>query len=50
MDNGIVYSVIKYLERDGIKVYTPVSGYQKIRKQEFSKRKWYSVLSKSEIM
>lgn len=30
--------------------YTPVSSYQKIRKQEFSKRKWYTVLSKSEIM
>lgn len=29
--------------------YTPVSSYQKIRKQEFSERKWYDVLNKSEI-
>ncbi len=30
--------------------YTPVSGYQKIRKNEFSKRKWYDVLNKDGIM
>ena len=30
--------------------YTPVSGYQKIRKSEFSKRKWYDVLNKDGIM
>ena len=28
--------------------YTPVSSYQKIRKREFSQRKWYDVLSKKE--
>ena len=30
--------------------YVPVSGYQKIRKQEFSKRRWYNVLSKDGII
>lgn len=30
--------------------YTPVSGYQRIRKEEFNKRKWYDVLNKNEIM
>lgn len=30
--------------------YTPVSSYQKIRKQEFNKRKWYDVLTKNEVM
>lgn len=30
--------------------YTPVSSYQKVRKQEFNNRKWYDVLSKGEIM
>ena len=30
--------------------YTPVSGYQKIRKREFSQRRWYDVLSKDGIM
>ena len=30
--------------------YTPVSSYQKIRKNEFNKRRWYNVLNKSEIM
>lgn len=30
--------------------YTPVSGYQKIRKKEFNNRKWYDVLSKDGIM
>lgn len=30
--------------------YTPVSSYQKIRKKEFDKRKWYNVLNKGEIM
>lgn len=30
--------------------YTPVSGYQNIRKQEFSKRRWYDVLSKDGVM
>ena len=30
--------------------YTPVSNYQKIRKAEFNKRKWYNVLNKNEIM
>lgn len=30
--------------------YTPVSNYQKIRKQEFNKRKWYDVLSKDHVM
>ena len=30
--------------------YTAVSSYQKTRKEEFSRRKWYNVLSKGEIM
>nr|DAL08539.1 MAG TPA_asm: anaerobic ribonucleoside triphosphate reductase [Caudoviricetes sp.] len=30
--------------------YTPVSGYQKIRKKEFNKRRWYNVLNKDGIM
>lgn len=30
--------------------YTPVSSYQAIRKQEFNQRKWYDVLTKSEVM
>ena len=30
--------------------YTPVSNYQKIRKREFSQRKWYNVLAKNEVM
>ena len=30
--------------------YTPVSSYQKIRKQEFNHRKWYDVLTKPEVM
>lgn len=30
--------------------YTPVSSYQKIRKREFSQRKWYDVLTKNEVM
>lgn len=30
--------------------YTPVSGYQKIRKKEFNKRRWYDVLNKDGIM
>lgn len=30
--------------------YTPVSGYQKIRKREFNKRRWYNVLNKDGIM
>lgn len=30
--------------------YTPISSYQKIRKQEFNNRKWYNVLSKNEVM
>lgn len=30
--------------------YTPVSSYQKIRKREFSCRKWYEVLTKPEVM
>lgn len=30
--------------------YVPVSGYQKIRKQEFNRRKWYNVLDKDAIM
>ena len=30
--------------------YVPVSSYQKIRKNEFSRRRWYDVLSKPEIM
>lgn len=30
--------------------YTPVSSYQKIRKREFSCRKWYKVLTKPEVM
>lgn len=29
--------------------YTPVSSYQKIRKMEFNKRKWYNVLNKMEM-
>ena len=27
--------------------YTPVSSYQKIRKKEFSKRKWYNILNEN---
>ena len=30
--------------------YTPISSYQKIRKREFSQRKWYDVLTKNEVM
>lgn len=30
--------------------YTPVSGYQKIRKKEFNARKWYDVLNKDNII
>ena len=30
--------------------YTPVSSYQRIRKQEFNKRKWYGVLNTPEVM
>ena len=30
--------------------YTPVSSYQKIRKREFSHRRWYDVLTKPEVM
>lgn len=30
--------------------YTPVSSYQRIRKQEFNRRKWYNVLSNNEVM
>lgn len=30
--------------------YTPVSGYQKIRKEEFNARKWYDVLNKDNII
>lgn len=30
--------------------YTPVSGYQTIRKKEFNKRQWYNVLDKDGIM
>lgn len=30
--------------------YTPVSGYQRIRKREFNQRKWYDVLNKDGIM
>ena len=30
--------------------YTPVSGYQKIRRKEFDKRKWMNVLTKDGIM
>lgn len=30
--------------------YTPVSGYQAIRKKEFNKRRWYNVLDKDGIM
>ena len=30
--------------------YTPVSGYQKIRKKEFNKRRWYDVLNKDGVM
>ncbi len=30
--------------------YTPVSGYQRIRKSEFNQRKWYDVLNKDGIM
>ena len=29
--------------------YTPVSSYQKIRKQEWSERKWYNVLNKESM-
>lgn len=30
--------------------YTPISGYQRIRKSEFNQRKWYDVLNKDGIM
>ena len=30
--------------------YTPVSGYQKIRKKEFNARNWYDVLNKDNII
>lgn len=30
--------------------YTPVSGYQRIRKSEFNQRKWYDVLNKDGVM
>lgn len=40
----------KYLETSGNTVYTPVSSYQRIRKQEFNRRKWYNVLSNNEVM
>lgn len=30
--------------------YTPVSSYQKIRKQEFSKRQWYNVAAKDSTL
>lgn len=30
--------------------YTPVSGYQCIRKKEFNQRKWYNILDKDGIM
>ena len=30
--------------------YTPVSSYQKIRKKEFNRRKWYNVLNHDSIM
>lgn len=30
--------------------YTPVSAYQKIRKREWSARRWYDVLTKPEVM
>lgn len=30
--------------------YVPVSSYQKIRKQEFDKRKWYDITSKESIV
>lgn len=30
--------------------YTPTSSYQKIRKKEFNKRRWYNVLNNTEIM
>lgn len=30
--------------------YTPVGGYQNIRKREFSKRRWYDVLNKDGVM
>ena len=30
--------------------YTPVSGYQNIRKREFNCRKWYDVLSKDKLI
>ena len=40
----------KYSEMSGIKVYTPVSNYQSIRKKEFDKRRWYDVLNKDGII
>ena len=30
--------------------YTPTSSFQKIRKQEFTERKWYNVLNHDAIM
>ena len=41
---------IKYWETSGNKVYTPVSSYQKIRKKEFDKRKWYNAANLQEWM
>lgn len=43
-------SIQKYSETSGIKVYTPVSSYQKIRKNEFDRRRWMNVLSKDGVM
>lgn len=43
-------SLKKYSETSGNTVYTPISSYQEIRKQEFNQRKWYNVLNKNEVV
>lgn len=35
--------MIKYPEKDGIIVYTPIKTYSKERKAEFKMRKWMDV-------
>ena len=35
--------IVKYLEKDGIIVYTPTKTYSKERKAEFNLREWMSL-------
>lgn len=37
--------IVKYLEKDGIIVYTPTKTYSKERKEEFELRKWMNLNS-----